>query len=700
MIRRLLMTMTLALLPGLAKAETYSTKFNPFTGKLDFVTVVTSNTLPAGSTQYLANIPVLDEGVLQGGATTFNFLGSAIECTVTGKTANCTVTATGGGGQSLALRLGNSFVTITTAIADGDAVFQIVGGTGVWKVDLSTANTRLDNLDNSTATITTALNSTAAAATTRFNTIATDTATIVNLVKTSATATTIGFNNVASATATLTTALNSTAAVQTTKNAEISASTSSLFTTMAASAAVETTKFNNVASATATLTTALNSTAAVQTTKNAEIATATSTLFTTMAASAAADTTRFNTIAADTATIVSLLKATASATTIGFNDVRTSTTNLYIIITDTLAFLANSGHVINQSTNMVSWANLKDVPAGFADGTDNEGVGGAESDPAFNLFQTTGQPKIEAAGGFVLFNSTAGNILDLLKATATAATNDFLNLHSATATQLSLLKATASAATSDFLNLHAATATQLSLLKATATAMTSRFIEVSDSTTTLLSLLKTTAAAVTASLTGGNQVVLFASGTFKGSITSTSPAILGDLSAWTTVYTPFSFPFFVGVSSAIKRSTDTVGPSKTIFEANLSTPSQFAWYEIVLPPGVDSVSDPVLVSAVSVSTGVDPHPHLFSVQVASIGYQALIPNNANVIWTSTFIITTSSGGAASPVKQIQSPVSLTTWDTIGETGNRILYIRVINVSSSSTCQRYFHSGIIAWRRRT
>lgn len=41
-----------------ASAEQTKTTFNPFTGKLDYITVLSSNTLPAGSTQYIQNNPV------------------------------------------------------------------------------------------------------------------------------------------------------------------------------------------------------------------------------------------------------------------------------------------------------------------------------------------------------------------------------------------------------------------------------------------------------------------------------------------------------------------------------------------------------------------------------------------------------------------------------------------------------------------
>lgn len=43
----------------------------------------------------------------------------------------------GGSGAALVLRMGNTFTTISTAIASGNLDFQIISGTGVFKVDLS-----------------------------------------------------------------------------------------------------------------------------------------------------------------------------------------------------------------------------------------------------------------------------------------------------------------------------------------------------------------------------------------------------------------------------------------------------------------------------------------------------------------------------------------------------------------------------------
>lgn len=45
---------------------------------------------------------------------------------------------------SLNLRMANTFTSITTAIAAGDLTFQLIAGTGVWKVDLGTVNSKID----------------------------------------------------------------------------------------------------------------------------------------------------------------------------------------------------------------------------------------------------------------------------------------------------------------------------------------------------------------------------------------------------------------------------------------------------------------------------------------------------------------------------------------------------------------------------
>jgi hypothetical protein len=48
---------SLIFLASTCLAESTKTTFNPFTGKLDFITKVDSTTLPGGSTQYIQNNP-------------------------------------------------------------------------------------------------------------------------------------------------------------------------------------------------------------------------------------------------------------------------------------------------------------------------------------------------------------------------------------------------------------------------------------------------------------------------------------------------------------------------------------------------------------------------------------------------------------------------------------------------------------------
>jgi hypothetical protein len=56
--------------------------------------------------------------------------------------------------------------------------------------------------------------------------------------------------------------------------------------------------------------------------------------------------------------------------------VRTDTATLAGIIRSTMSELADNTNTINGVTNLVSWNSLKDVPAGFADGSDDGGGGG------------------------------------------------------------------------------------------------------------------------------------------------------------------------------------------------------------------------------------------------------------------------------------------------------------------------------------
>lgn len=58
--RKLLYLITL--IPSLSFAETLTTVVNPFTGSMDYVTVLSSETLPGGSTQYIRNTDTLQTG--------------------------------------------------------------------------------------------------------------------------------------------------------------------------------------------------------------------------------------------------------------------------------------------------------------------------------------------------------------------------------------------------------------------------------------------------------------------------------------------------------------------------------------------------------------------------------------------------------------------------------------------------------------
>lgn len=158
-------------------------------------------------------------------------------------------------GSGMNAKIGSSFVAFSSAVPAGHVEFLNQSSSWVIKVDLSTANTRLDNLDSSTATLTTALKSTAVAVTTAFNNVASATATLTTALNSTAATTTTALNNLNSSTATLTTAINSTAAATTTRLNNLDSSTATL-----------TTRVGNLDSSTATLTTAINSTAAAVTT--------------------------------------------------------------------------------------------------------------------------------------------------------------------------------------------------------------------------------------------------------------------------------------------------------------------------------------------------------------------------------------------------------------------------------------------------
>ena len=60
--KKLLLTLGLLFSVSFADGEQTKTKFNPFTGKLDFITTLSSTPLPSGSTQYIQNRDSLQSG--------------------------------------------------------------------------------------------------------------------------------------------------------------------------------------------------------------------------------------------------------------------------------------------------------------------------------------------------------------------------------------------------------------------------------------------------------------------------------------------------------------------------------------------------------------------------------------------------------------------------------------------------------------
>lgn len=112
-------------------AEPLRMVYNPFTGKMDYVTQLTSNTLPGGSTQYLGSIHVLDENVLQGNATSFNFTGTGVTCVLSGKVLTCTIPGGGVGGEpSFAL-----FTTTGEPKIEASGGFLLFRSTGQQKIE-------------------------------------------------------------------------------------------------------------------------------------------------------------------------------------------------------------------------------------------------------------------------------------------------------------------------------------------------------------------------------------------------------------------------------------------------------------------------------------------------------------------------------------------------------------------------------------
>lgn len=131
---------------ALSAAAPLKTVYNPFTGRLDYVTNLASATL--GDLGF--GIQVLDEGTLQGGATWFNFAGAGVTAACSGGT--CTITipggAAGGGGGSGAFIATSAFQfnqPFSTIVFLGDLVSSaayFTGGASVYfRLDNATAYT-------------------------------------------------------------------------------------------------------------------------------------------------------------------------------------------------------------------------------------------------------------------------------------------------------------------------------------------------------------------------------------------------------------------------------------------------------------------------------------------------------------------------------------------------------------------------------
>lgn len=109
-----------------AAAPITTTVYNPMTNRQDMILKIGS--VAIGDLGFITQ--VLDEGVLQGGATWFDFVGAGVTASVTGGTATITITASAGGGASgVAYYNGSSFVSLSTLSAPGILVLSGGGHT-------------------------------------------------------------------------------------------------------------------------------------------------------------------------------------------------------------------------------------------------------------------------------------------------------------------------------------------------------------------------------------------------------------------------------------------------------------------------------------------------------------------------------------------------------------------------------------------
>lgn len=155
--KRFLYAVALALgLTSFVCSEPLKTVYNPFTGKLDYITKVDSTTLPSGSTNYIQN-----QSTLQSGATAYPsnvFVGSLSpsQCVQTDSNNKLISSGSGCGGSGSSSSLAVSESTIQksspTAIVDFNAEgFDVaLAGGATAQVSLSSSIARVDKIQTFT----------------------------------------------------------------------------------------------------------------------------------------------------------------------------------------------------------------------------------------------------------------------------------------------------------------------------------------------------------------------------------------------------------------------------------------------------------------------------------------------------------------------------------------------------------------------
>ena len=157
------------------------------------------------------------------------------------------------------------------------------------------------------------------------------------------------------------------------------------------------------------------------------ISSTTGTILTNLATIATDTTTinnRFNNVATDTTTIFDALNSTAvqlsnhiTSANSTMTALSASTSTLLSLIKSTASNLAAPG-VINTASNPMDWTKLKEVPSGFADGTDDGGAGGQSTFPVVlasggDVFLAT-SPFIAINGMFGTFGFSTFNVTEVM----------------------------------------------------------------------------------------------------------------------------------------------------------------------------------------------------------------------------------------------------------------------------------------------